>query len=135
MNFKIGDVFRSAISEFSCAIIECCLVTSNIELAANHAYTNVFFASLSIAGIVLLGLIIWFFKNYIGDIKVKTMPRKPYIVVSIISFIIFVIWALTTDNKICHSITVIISWCLLAIAIIYYVVYSYGHKSESSNVQ
>lgn len=134
MNFNINNVFRSTINSFSLAIITCCLITSNVSLVVNHDYTNGALVVLSIAGIVLLGLIIWFFWSYIKDRKVERMPGKPGKVFNVIDDILFVVWILTTVfTKICHPITVILSWCLLAFAIIYYVVYSYNHRADRSH--
>lgn len=134
MNFRINDVFRSTISTLSWAIITCCLITSNVSLVVNHDYTNVSLVVLSIAGIILLGLIIWFFWSYLKDKKVERMPGKPGKVFNGIDDILVVVWILTTVfTKICHPITVILSWGLLAFAIIYYVVYSYNHGADGSN--
>ena len=131
MEFKIDEVSGSAVSKFSFGIMACSIVSYNISLAShNGATTTGAWVLMSVAGIVLLAWIIWFFYMYISGNKVIAMPRRTSIVSTVINSIIFILWILSDFVKAaCHPIMGICVWCLLAVSVIYYVVYCLKHGS------
>lgn len=129
MDFKIDEVSGSAVSRFSFGLMACSIVSYNISLAAHNGKTTTgAWVLMTIAGIVLLAWLIWFFYMYLSGNKVIAMPRTPSIFSTVINWIILILWTLSDFVSIaCHPILGICSWCLFAASVIYYVVYCLKH--------
>lgn len=127
MNFKIDDVSGSPVSRFSFGMMACSVISYDISVAVhNGATTKGAYALMTMAGIVLLAWLIWFFNMYVSGKKIIAMPRKPGVVSEAINLIIFILWILSDFVSIArHPLVGILAWCLFAVSVIYYVVYCY----------
>ncbi|MDE6554219.1 MAG: hypothetical protein K2K98_14860 [Muribaculaceae bacterium] len=125
MKFKISDVSGSAVSRFSFGIMACCITSLNIVLHSHNGYyTTWAYVWQTIAGIVLLAWIIWFFYMYISGKKIPIIPGKAGTLAEAVNWLIFVIWILSDFvSAVRHPLLGIIAWCLLAASVIYYFVY------------
>lgn len=127
MDFKIDDVSGSAVSKFAFGIMACCIISYNSSLQAHNGETTKgAYVLMSMAGIMLLAWLIWFFYMYLSGKKIVAMPRKPGVVTEAINWIIFILWILSDFVFISrHPLVGIFAWCLFAVEVIYYVVYCY----------
>lgn len=134
MDFRIDDVSGSKVSRFSFAMMACCIISYNISLFVHNGHeTTGGYVLVSMAGIVLLAWIIWFFYMYLSGRKVQPMPRKPGLVTEVINWIIFIIWILSDFVSIVrHPLVGICAWCLFAVSVIYYVVFCLKSVDSSS---
>ena len=132
MDFRIQDVPKSSVSEFSFGAMACCITSYNISLAVHHGLlTKGAFVIISIAGIIFVGWLIWFFRMYLGDRTVIAMPRSSGRVVEIVNWILFAIWVLTTwVTGACSPICGIASWCLWCASFLYYI-FSTGSRTTA----
>lgn len=130
MDFKIDEVAGSAVSRFSFGMMVCCVISYDISLAVHNGDTMPgAYALMTMAGIVLLAWIIWFFNMYIGGKKVIVMPRKPGIVSDAVNWILSIIWILSDFVSITrHPLIGIFAWSLLAVSLGYYIVYCYRNR-------
>ena len=130
MDFKIDEVSGSAVSRFSFGMMACCVISYNISLAMHGGDTTTgAYVLMTMAGIVLLAWLIWFFNMYINGKKVMGMPRRPGVVTEAINWMIFILWILSDFVSIArHPLVGILAWCLFAVSVIYYVVYGYRNS-------
>lgn len=135
MDFKINEVSGSTVSRFSFGMMACCVISYDISLAVHDgAATTGAYALMTMAGIVLLAWLIWFFNLYISGKKVIAMPRKPGVVTEAINWMILVLWILSDFVSIArHPLVGILAWCLFAVSVIYYVVYGYRNAYSEYN--
>lgn len=127
MDFKIDEVSGSPVSKFAFGMMACCIISYNISLQAHSGETTTgAYVLMSMAGVMLLAWLIWFFYMYFSGKKVLSMPRAPGVVTEAIDWIIFILWILSDFvSKACHPLVGISAWCLFAVSVIYYVAYCY----------
>lgn len=131
MDFKIDEVSGSAVSRFSFGMMACCVISYDISLAVHGVTTTGAYALMTMAGIVLLAWLIWFFNMYISGKKVVAMPRKPGVLSEAVNCVIFILWILSDFVSIArHPLVGILAWCLFAGSMIYYVIYCYRNQSS-----
>lgn len=106
-------------------VMACCIITYQVSLATNDdEFTIGSYVMVAVAGLVLLGWMIWFIKKYISGRKVIVMPRKAGRVSEVVNWILFALWILTDNiSKMCHTVWVVVAWCLLAVSLGYYFYY------------
>lgn len=96
MRNRLKNIFNSSVSEISMLVIVCCMITTNVSIKANGAWTDIAVGSSIVGGVVLFGLLIWATYKLIARKEVNEMPAKPRIVVETCSRILFGYWLYIT---------------------------------------
>lgn len=130
MDFKIGDVSGSTVSKFAFGIMQCCIISYNISLCVHNGdVTSGAYVLMTMAAIVLISWLIWFFYVYIKGKKVRKMPPRPGAVAEGCNWVIFILWILSDFVSIArHPIVGICAWFLFGASVVYYVVYCHRHE-------
>ncbi len=131
MNFNINDVSRGTVSKFAIGLLSCLLTSYNVSLAVHGDTTTGGLIIISLAGIIIVGCLIWFFKLYLSGKRIPTIPHKPGVVSEIINWILFSIWVLSEYFFKTSPLWVIGAWCLYAVSSVYCLVYIYKNGSEA----
>lgn len=131
MNFNISDVSSSVVSKFTFNLLACLMTSYDVSMAAHNGdWTNGSFALISIAGIILLAWLIWFFYMYLGGRKVVRIQSRPGVVVEIINWILFAIWIASDCIWESNPLWVVAAWCLFAFSAVYYAIYCQKYGNE-----
>lgn len=122
MNFNIQDISKSVVSAFCFELMACCMISYDISLKTNPESSVGSYVLVSIAGIVFLGWLIWFFRMYLGDRQVAKLSGKTGRVVEVINWIIFALWiTVSFVDALCHPVVLIVAWILFFASLTYYV--------------
>ncbi len=132
MNFNINDVSGGVVSKFTFSLLACLITSYGVSVAAHNGdMTTGTFVIISIAGIVLLAWLIWFFYMYLNGKRVVSVHRKAGAIVEGINWILFAIWVASEYVWKANPLWVIVAWALFAFSAIYYAAYCHKHGNEA----
>lgn len=80
MRNRLKNIFNSSVSEISMLVIVCCMITTNVSIKANGAWTDIAVGSSIVGGVVLFGLLIWATYKLIARKEVLALHYRRFII-------------------------------------------------------